>query len=153
MTLNLPQVDTTSLGVGVYYLKVSMRASDGGAIPGHAATASFLVGIAVSATISASTPIVAPGVSQVTTISVAGDNTVGTGGGDNNAIELYYTRFGGNPSVQRVQVSSDGTSLVVGTPVTVTQSVGADGAIFRAARRRRMTSSSRIPWPWTRPTP
>src|SRR5205823_1107625 len=47
-----------------------------------------------------------------------------------SSIELYYTRYGGNPSVQKVQVTFTGSSLLVGAPVTVTQDVPADGALF-----------------------
>jgi hypothetical protein len=77
MTITLPSVDSTGLGVGAYNLRVILEAPDGGPIPGHTAEAPFLVGISVMASVAASTPIVAPGTSNVTTtISVAGDNNV-----------------------------------------------------------------------------
>ena len=132
MTVNLPMINSSGLGVGVYYVRVILKASDGGAIPGHTAQASFLVGISVSASVSASAPIVAPGTSSVTTtIRVAGDNSVGPPSGTNaNAIELYFTRFGANPNVEKVQVTYDGNKLTLGTPVPVTNSVPSDGILF-----------------------
>lgn len=78
LTLNLPPVDSTGLGVGVYYVRVSLLGADGGPIPGHTAQASFLVGVSVEATVASSATVVPLGTSQVTTtISVTGDNTVG----------------------------------------------------------------------------
>ena len=51
-------------------------------------------------------------------------------GTNSNAIEHYFTRYGTSPSVQKVEVTYDGTLLNIASPITVTRSVTADGTSF-----------------------
>jgi uncharacterized repeat protein (TIGR01451 family) len=72
VTFPLGDVDTTGLANGVYTLEVSLLASDGSTLPGKTSEAPFLVGIPISASVSASPSTLPPGTSTVTTtISVA----------------------------------------------------------------------------------
>ncbi len=78
VSLNLGQVETTSLANGLYYLRVSLLATDGTAVPGQTSQAAFEVGQPVTASVAASQTIVPPGNSSVTTtISVANETTLG----------------------------------------------------------------------------
>ena len=67
VTVNLGQVATTGLVDGLYSLKVSLLTSVGTPLPGNSSETPFLVGIPVSASVSASPGLVAPGTLTVTT--------------------------------------------------------------------------------------
>ncbi len=41
--------------------------------------------------------------------------------------ELYYTRYKGNPRVEKVAFDFDGTTLTLGTPTPLASNIGADG--------------------------
>ena len=72
VTFPLGNLDTTGLANGVYSLRVSLLASDGSTLPGKTSEAPFLVGIPISASVSASPTTLPPGTSNVTTtITVA----------------------------------------------------------------------------------
>jgi uncharacterized membrane protein/transglutaminase-like putative cysteine protease len=72
LSLSLGQVATAGLVNGLYQLSVSLRATDGVRLPGQAAQAPFLLGVPVSATVTASATTLPPGNTTVTTtITVA----------------------------------------------------------------------------------
>ncbi|HEV3344414.1 MAG TPA: DUF4214 domain-containing protein [Pirellulales bacterium] len=72
VSFNLGNLDTTGLANGVYTLEASLRASDGTALPGKTSEAPFLVGVPITASVSASPTTLPPGTSNVTTtITVA----------------------------------------------------------------------------------
>lgn len=71
VTVSLGRVDTTGLADGVYSLDVKLLASDGSTLPGNPSQTTFLVGIPLSASVTASSTIVAPGSSTVTTTIAA----------------------------------------------------------------------------------
>ena len=76
VAVNLGQVATTGLANGLYYLRVSLLATDGTAVPGQTSQTAFEIGQPVTATVSASQSIVPPGTSKVTTtISVTNTTT------------------------------------------------------------------------------
>jgi uncharacterized membrane protein len=72
LSLNLGQLPTKTLVNGLYLLSVSLLATDGVRLPGQAAQAPFLLGVPVSATVTASATTLPPGTTTVTTtITVA----------------------------------------------------------------------------------
>jgi hypothetical protein len=65
--LSLGQISTTGLEKGIYQVRVSLRTSDGEALPGRAAEQFFLVGLPISGSVSVSPNNLPPGNSNVTT--------------------------------------------------------------------------------------
>ncbi|HEU5430217.1 MAG TPA: hypothetical protein VFU81_01060, partial [Thermomicrobiales bacterium] len=75
VTFDLGALGTAGLANGVYSLQVSLRASDGSSLPGKTAQAPFVVGLPISATVSANPTTLPPGDSNVTTtITVSNQN-------------------------------------------------------------------------------
>jgi uncharacterized membrane protein len=72
-TLNLGSVDTTGLANGAYAVRVSLRTTDGAVLPGHASLAPFVVGLPLTASVSASATNLPPGTSTVTTTITVAD--------------------------------------------------------------------------------
>jgi uncharacterized membrane protein len=79
-TLNLGSVDTTGLAAGVYSVKVSLLASDGSPLPGQSSQTPFLVGLPITASVSASATNLPPGTSTVTTTITVADPPPSTAG-------------------------------------------------------------------------
>ena len=122
VTFNLGTIDTSSLITGVYTLEVSLRASDGTTLPGKNSEAPFLVGLPISATVSASPTTLPPGTSTVTTtITVSNDlTTVKAPVGDIQA--LYYA-----PNPFGISPTADGTVFVIQN----TSAVPITGGVFK----------------------
>jgi uncharacterized repeat protein (TIGR01451 family) len=94
VTLNVGQVATTGLVNGAYAVRVSLRTTDGVPLPGHSSQAPFLVGLPISATVSASATSLLPGTSTVTTTITVTPTGGGTGPGGPNVAPAG----GGSPS-------------------------------------------------------
>jgi uncharacterized membrane protein len=72
-TLSLGSVATTGLANGAYAVRVSLRTTDGAALPGHSSLAPFVVGLPLTASVSASATKLPPGTSTVTTTITVAD--------------------------------------------------------------------------------
>jgi uncharacterized membrane protein len=75
VTFDLGAIDTSTLISGVYTAMVSLRAGDGSTLPGKTAEAPFLVGLPISASVSASPTTLPPGNSNVTTTITVSNTT------------------------------------------------------------------------------
>ena len=95
VSVNLGNVDTTGLADGLYSLQVSLLTSVGTPLPGHSAETPLLIGIPITATATASSSLLAPGTSTVTT-TIQAQNATNVGGVTyNNATDFSLT---GNPN-------------------------------------------------------
>ncbi len=94
LMLNLGQISTTGLPNGLYAVNVSLITANGTALPGNSSQSDFEIGQPVTATVAASTSIVPPGSSSVTTtISVVNNGTAGPSTpavAAYDAIEVFY---------------------------------------------------------------
>jgi uncharacterized membrane protein len=128
VAVSLGQVDTTNLAVGLYTLEVSLLASDGSPLQGNSSQATFVVGIPISASVSAAPGLVAPGTSTVTT-TVAATGPVSSPS-SSNTVDLYFTEYNSVNSINYAPVTYNGTSLTFGSIVPVASNIEADGLIF-----------------------
>ena len=125
LDLNLGQIATTGLADGVYTLQVSLLTSVGTPLPGQSSETDFEIGQPVTASIAASSPIVAPGNSTITTTISVTDTNAPTAPASSSAftvgdIQAFYlskeaqTIFGVAPAHGAIIVIEDGSS----TPIT-----------------------------------
>ncbi len=128
VAVSLGQVDTTNLAAGVYTLEVSLLASDGSPLPGNPSQATFVVGIPISASVSASPGVVAPGTSTVTTTIDA--NGPVSQPSSSKTVDLYFTEYNSVNSINYAPVTYNGTSVTFGSIVSVATNIEADGLIF-----------------------
>ena len=128
--MNLGNLDTTGLADGLYDLQVSLLTSVGSPLPGHSAGTPILIGIPITATATASSSLLAPGTSTVTTTIQATNatNVTNGGGSSGESFVLYYTQYTG--AVGKVTLSYDGSTFIAGTPTTIKSGIPADGLIF-----------------------
>ena len=128
VTVSLGRVDTTGLADGVYSLDVKLLASDGSTLPGNPSQTTFLVGIPLSASVTASSTIVAPGSSTVTT-TIAATGPVSQPS-SSNTTDLYFTEYNSVNSVNVVPITYNGATITFGSIVPVATNISADGLIF-----------------------
>jgi len=95
ITVALGQISTTGLADGLYNLQVSLLASDGSPLPGKSAETPLLVGVPITASATASSSLLAPGTSTVTTTIQAQNATNVSNVVYNNATDFSIT---GNPN-------------------------------------------------------
>lgn len=81
IAVDLGSLPTDGLANGLYQLHVSLRASDGGPLPGRAAQTPLFVGMPVTATVRAEPSLVAPGTAEVVTTIEVINQLVAEGGG------------------------------------------------------------------------
>lgn len=129
VSVALGSVSTTGLANGLYTLKMTLLASDGSPIPGRSAQSPLLVGVPITATASASSPLVAPGTSNVTTtIQAANATNVANGGSSGETFVLYFTQYTG--AVDKVNLTYNGSTFTAGPYTTIAGNIPADGLIF-----------------------